>query len=69
MLDGLQNMQLTKEKVECIQIIAQSRIELLEECHLRKASIKQAIESTSPKKHFESCVENGIRFENNRVGQ
>lgn len=36
---------------------------------LWKASIKQAIESTSPKKHFESCVENEIRFENNRVGQ
>ena len=33
-LDGLQNLQLTKEEEEGIQISAPSRADLLEECHL-----------------------------------
>ena len=33
-LDGLQNLQLTKEEEESIQISAYSRANLLEECHL-----------------------------------
>ena len=33
-LDGLQNLQLTKEEEESIQISAYSRADLLEECHL-----------------------------------
>ena len=33
-LDGLQNLQLTKEEEEGIQILALSRADLLEECHL-----------------------------------
>nr|POE74170.1 hypothetical protein CFP56_44147 [Quercus suber] len=33
-LDGLQNLQLTKEEEEGIQIIASSRAKWLEECHL-----------------------------------
>ena len=33
-LDGLQNLQLTKEEEESIQISAHSRVDLLEECHL-----------------------------------
>ena len=34
MLDGLQNLQLTKEEEDSIQISSHSRDELLEECHL-----------------------------------
>lgn len=33
-LDGLQNLQLTEEEEEGIQISAPSRADLLEECHL-----------------------------------
>ena len=33
-LDGLQNLQFTKEEEEGIQISALSRADLLEECHL-----------------------------------
>ena len=33
-LDGLQNLQLTKEEEECIQIMNQGCAELLEECYL-----------------------------------
>ena len=33
-LDGLQNLQLTKEEEESIQISTHSRADLLEECHL-----------------------------------
>lgn len=33
-LDGLQNLQLTKEEAEDIQITAHSKPELLEECSL-----------------------------------
>ena len=33
-LDGLQNLQFTKEEEEGIQISAPSRAGLLEECHL-----------------------------------
>ena len=33
-LDGLQNLQLTKEEEESIQISAPSRTERLDECHL-----------------------------------
>ena len=33
-LDGLQNLQLTKEEEEGIQISASSKANLLEECHL-----------------------------------
>ena len=33
-LDGLQNLQLTKEEEDSIQISSHSRSELLEECHL-----------------------------------
>ena len=34
MLDGLQNLQLTKEEEDSIQISVHSRNELMEECHL-----------------------------------
>ena len=34
MLDGLQNLQLTKEEEDSIQISSHSSNELLEECHL-----------------------------------
>ena len=33
-MDGLQNLQLTKEEEECIQISASNKADLLEECHL-----------------------------------
>nr|POE54851.1 hypothetical protein CFP56_42022 [Quercus suber] len=33
-LDGLQNLQLTKEEEDSIQISSHGRNELLEECHL-----------------------------------
>ena len=33
-LDGLQNLQFTKEEEEGIQISASSKADLLEECHL-----------------------------------